>query len=217
MGKKLKPIDRIRLQAEMDKVNGIVNQIEIKDHVDQAFYRIISPLLCIFLTSDYLVKIAQIAGDHKEQIRILRMDMFTYENRYVYGHLSSNHVDVANDLYHAGKKRGLALTDYAYIPVRCHFNSFGVIEWHGEKPLSAYQHFNPYTTLSEEAGRRLVDEITYLAKKGFWIPAGALYYCPETEDVKLFYYSSVKYLGIPKEENLTEYLDSYREIYEERG
>ena len=214
MGKKLKQRERIQLQQEMDAVNGIVSEIEIKNRVEpEVYWNVISPMQCIYSTSDYLIKIARNASEHKEQIKIWRMHLFAYEDRIIYGYLPKNSVDTANDAYHAGQKRSLKLTDYQYTAVRCHFNSFGLIEWHGEQPLSSYEPVNPYTKLSEEAGKLLVDEITCLAKRGFWIPSKALYYCPETQDVKLFDYFFVEYLGIPEEEKIKDYLDSYRTLY----
>lgn len=214
MGKKLKQRERIQLQQEMDAVNGIVSEIEIENRVEpEVYWNVISPMQSIYSTSDYLIKIARNASEHKEQIKIWRMHLFTYEDRIIYGYLPKNSVDTANDAYHAGQKRSLKLTDYQYTAVRCHFNSFGLIEWHGEQPLSSYEPVNPYTNLSEEAGKLLVDEITCLAKRGFWIPSKALYYCPETQDVKLFDYFFVEYLGIPEEEKIKDYLDSYRTLY----
>ena len=84
---------------------------------------------------------------------------------------------------------------------------------HKRVMLSSYEPVNPYTTLSEEAGKLLVDEIACLARRGFRIPKGALFYCPETQDVKLFDYFSVEYLGIPEEDKIKNYLDSYRALY----
>ena len=214
MGKKLKQRERIQLQQEMDALNGIVSEIEIENRVEKEVYRnVISPMQSIYSTSEYLIKIARNADQHKEQIKIWRMYLFTYEDRILYGYLPRNSVDTANNAYHAGQKRSLKLTDYQYTAVRCLFNSFGLIEWHGEQPLSSYEPVNPYTTLSEEAGKLLVDEIACLARRGFRIPKGALFYCPETQDVKLFDYFSVEYLGIPEEDKIKNYLDSYRALY----
>ena len=206
----------MKIKGNNNMNNNIsVKYFELKDDLkDSDFYSIIDPLLCIYKTSDFIIKIAQMAKNNPD-MEVRNMTDFKYKNRYVFNHLPKGKNESTKIAYERGQQIGSDLTDYDFSVVDNGLgNNFCIIKLNDETDnVKDYATPLPIDKIDEEHKSSILKSIENLAKAGVIFPPKALAFNPQNQSCKIFDYSDVSINGFSNQEDKELYMEAYRKLF----
>jgi len=202
---------------KMTGINSVypkmVNSYNFKEELnDPEFYRFLIPIIGIFNTSDFMVKIAEISAKIPE-MKAMGLGNFQYGNEYSFNHLRRNRLESTKIAYERSRQIGSDLTNYDLTVVdNVVGNSFCLMKFQKSDEVNSYTKKFNFEDVDKNQRNKLYKSISELAKTGVVFDVNALAYNPKSNEFRILDYSNVSIEGFKTPEEKSEYLDYYKEI-----